>query len=69
MNSTTINTIPSNLKTISEKELANVLGIHRSTLWRGIARGVIPAPVRVSVSRNRWLVIDIEKHLGITTAQ
>jgi len=33
--------------------------LHRATLWRGIAAGRYPKPLRVSKGLNRWVVEEL----------
>lgn len=64
-----MNTNPQQIRTadltdddlVDEPTLCRILGgehtpIHRSTLWRGIADGRYPKPLKVGPSINRWRV-------------
>ncbi len=48
---------------VDEATMCRLIGgerspIHRSTLWRGIANGRYPAPLKIGPSINRWRVRD-----------
>ena len=49
---------------VNEAAACRIIGggrfpIHRSTLWRGIAAGRYPKPIKVSAGSNRWRVRDL----------
>jgi excisionase family DNA binding protein len=44
---------------IRAEDVAALLGIHRSTVWRWLDHGFIPAPRRIG-GRTLWLREDIE---------
>ncbi|WP_076464067.1 helix-turn-helix transcriptional regulator [Marinobacterium stanieri] len=45
---------------LSEDQVAERYGIHRSTLWRWVQKGTFPKATRSRKGCNRWLLIDIE---------
>lgn len=48
-------------KFISASQLAERYGVDRSTVWRWAARGIIPAPVKLSDQCTRWRLEQIEQ--------
>ena len=40
------------------------LGVSRTTLWRWMREGKIPAPVAIGLKTRRWRESDIDKWLG-----
>jgi prophage regulatory protein len=45
----------------SDKLLAEIYGVSRSTIWRWAASGILPKPVQLSPGCSRWRMEDIEK--------
>jgi excisionase family DNA binding protein len=45
------------------QEVANLLGIHRRTVWQMASAGRIPSPVHLSPRVVRWRLSDIEDHV------
>ena len=45
---------------VPASEAAELLGMGKSTLWRGVANGTIPAPVKVG-TLTRWRVEDLKR--------
>lgn len=39
---------------VNDLELANALGIGRSSLWRAVQNGAVPAPVYIAGRSPRW---------------
>lgn len=42
-------------------ELANICGVHRTTVYRWIARGVMPTPIKLGINTtawNRFVILD-----------
>ncbi len=39
---------------VNDIELAKALGIGRSSLWRGVQSGAVPAPVYIAGRSPRW---------------
>lgn len=50
-----------NDKYISDKYLANRLGVSRPTIWRWVRESIFPNPKRFSKGVTRWKLSDIEK--------
>ncbi|MEY6433007.1 AlpA family phage regulatory protein [Thioalkalicoccus limnaeus] len=46
---------------LRERALANHLSVHRSTLRRWVARGLMPAPIRLGLCTVVWDVEEIEQ--------
>jgi excisionase family DNA binding protein len=44
---------------IPAEEVAALLGVHRSTVWRWLEQGLIPRPRRIG-GRTLWAQADIE---------
>jgi excisionase family DNA binding protein len=44
---------------IADAEVAALLGVHRSTIWRWLDGGLIPAPRRVG-GRTLWCRAEVE---------
>jgi excisionase family DNA binding protein len=44
---------------LADVDVAALLGVHRSTIWRWLDRGLIPQPRRVG-GRTRWVRAEIE---------
>lgn len=49
----------SDKKLIRDTEAADLLGCGRSTLWRWVADGVIPKPIKIG-GASRWYLSEIE---------
>jgi predicted DNA-binding transcriptional regulator AlpA len=39
---------------VNDKELAAALGVARTTLWRAVKEGAVPAPIYVAGRNARW---------------
>jgi predicted DNA-binding transcriptional regulator AlpA len=44
----------SDVQTANDRELAAALGVARTTLWRAVKAGTIPAPIYVAGRNARW---------------
>lgn len=53
-------------KLISDKEVADLLGIGRSTVWKFVQDGHLPAPLRFGNRCSRWRTGDV---LAITSSE
>jgi predicted DNA-binding transcriptional regulator AlpA len=49
--------------TLNFRELAEVTGYSRTTLWRMSRRGELPSPI-ANLRRKRWSVLKIREWLG-----
>lgn len=49
-------------KFISDKKVGKRYGVHRTTIWRWVAEGSFPPPVKISPGCTRWDLSVIEKH-------
>ena len=47
-------------KLLTARETAKVLAISKRQLWRLVATGVLPKPVRLARRTTRWRLADIE---------
>jgi predicted DNA-binding transcriptional regulator AlpA len=45
---------------LREKDLLKVIPISKSTLWRKVARGAFPKPIKLSEKITVWRTEDIE---------
>lgn len=46
---------------LSDHAVAARYGIHRITVWRWAASGLIPQPVKLSPGTTRWRLADLER--------
>jgi len=46
----------------SDAQLAERYSVSRPTIWRWVARGLFPRPVKLSPGTTRWSMADIERH-------
>ena len=44
---------------IREKDLLKIIPISKSTLWRKVANGTFPKPIKISTKVTAWIVEDI----------
>lgn len=54
---------------LREKEVIEILGISRSTLWDGVKHGVIPPPLKITRKRIAWRADSVAEHLERLTAE
>jgi prophage regulatory protein len=47
-------------KYVSDAQLAEERGVHRSTIWRWTAKGLLPTPVQLSPGCTRWLRDEVD---------
>lgn len=50
------------------KEVLSALRMSRSSLYRLIAAGEFPGPIKLGIGRNGWLRSDIEEYLAARIA-
>ena len=48
------------MKFLSDRDLANRYSVGRTTIWRWLADGRLPAPVHLTPGTTRWRLSDIE---------
>lgn len=60
----THNSIDKEITVISSKRVAEVIGIHLSTLNRWVKEGGFPPPIRLGRARVGWRLGDIEAWLS-----
>jgi len=53
----------SKLKLLTEADLRNLLSVSRSTIYRLVRAGVLPAGIRVGVRSVRWPLCTIQAWL------
>ena len=51
------------LKLLSDREIAALLGVSRASVWRWTRRGLLPAPLIVGQRTRRWRRGDVEAAL------
>ena len=39
---------------LSDKQIAEKFGVHRTTIWRWVKEGGFPKPLKLSVGCTRW---------------
>ena len=49
------------VKYLSDKDLADRYGVHRTTVWRWVSNGALPHPVKLSPGCTRWRGADVEQ--------
>lgn len=49
---------------LSDRNVADVLNIGKSTVWRWVSQGKLPQPVRLSAGVSRWRSADIENFIN-----
>ncbi|MDX9911433.1 MAG: helix-turn-helix domain-containing protein [Phycisphaerales bacterium] len=50
------------VKLLTAKEVAELLGVHVRSIWRLSATGEIPAPIRLGERVVRWRLCDLRDH-------
>ena len=50
---------PASMRLLTAKQVAEALGVHRRSVWRLTAAGVLPAPIRLGPKLVRWRAADI----------
>lgn len=55
-------------KLVSAKYVADFYGIGLSTLWRWLAQGLIPEPIRIG-RRTFWELQTLQEHIATLRAQ
>lgn len=43
----------------SDRDLAQMLGVSRTTIWRWSKTGIIPQPIKITPGCSRWKLSDI----------
>lgn len=51
------------VKLLTAKEVAELLGVHVRSVWRMAQTGEIPAPIRLGERVVRWRLSDLRDHL------
>lgn len=46
---------------VSAEQLAERYSVDKSTIWRYVKRGILPAPVKISEQCTRWRLDEIER--------
>lgn len=47
------------IELLSANDVASRLGISRSTVWRFVAAGKLPQPIKISERCSRWKATDL----------
>jgi excisionase family DNA binding protein len=53
---------------LRDREVAEMLGIHKVTVWRMAASGELPKPVKFG-HNSRWHISDVDAYLASLMAQ
>lgn len=54
---------------LKSQEVADLLQIHRNSVWRLVKLNAIPQPIRVGQRSTRWLKTDIETYIANQAAK
>ena len=57
-------TVTNASKLLNSREICEMLGISRSTLYRMISKGLFPKPVRPSPGTSRWPIEEVENYIA-----
>lgn len=49
---------------LSDKQIAERIGVTRQTIWRWVSRGDFPAPIKLGPSVTRWKASAVDEWLG-----
>lgn len=52
-----------NIQLINVQAVADLLGIHPRTVWRMVAAGELPEPIRLEAKTARWRLIDLQEYV------
>jgi len=55
--------VTENLRLLTINEVAELLRVHRATVWRFVKDGKLPQPITLG-TRRRFKATDIEAHLA-----
>jgi excisionase family DNA binding protein len=58
-----VSSLPTPKKLLTTQEVAVCLSISTRTVWRKVARGDLPAPVRLGRRLPRWRAADIHRYI------
>ena len=47
---------------LRDTDLAERYGIHRTTVWRWVSKGLLPRPVQLTAGCTRWKLPEVEAH-------
>ena len=50
-------------KLLTTEDVTDALGVSRTTVWRLVKAGTLPAPIKLGPQCNRWRESDIEAAL------
>lgn len=51
------------IDTLTVQDMAELLCVSSRTVWRWVASGRIPAPVRIGCRSTRWRVGDVQRYI------
>ena len=46
------------------EQVAHFLGVHKRTVWRMVAAGELPDPIRFGTKVVRWRLSDLQQHIS-----
>ncbi len=58
-----IDTLPDSAR-VSDREIAQLVGIAPTTVWRWAKAGILPAPHRIGLRCTRWNLGEVRKALA-----
>ncbi len=51
------------LRLLTDRELADLFGCSRASIWRWLKAGKLPAPITVGDRSKRWRQSDVERFI------
>jgi prophage regulatory protein len=58
-----IDSLPDSAR-VSDREIAELVGVVPTTIWRWARAGILPAPLKISPRCTRWNLGDVRKALA-----
>ena len=52
------------VKLLDVRTVAKLLSVHQRTVWRLVASGELPQPIRLGTKTVRWRLSDLEEYLA-----
>jgi predicted DNA-binding transcriptional regulator AlpA len=53
---------------LTAEQVAGAYGVHKRTVWRLVATGDIPQPIRIGRRIVRWRLSDLQQHVQLAKA-
>jgi prophage regulatory protein len=69
MQSNTVSQAPANLVLLRLPQVKAQTGLSRSELYRRIAIGSFPAPIKIGARASAWISVEIERWIAERVAQ